>query len=38
VTVTGSARRLRLVKAPSRDFYEVLRSKLKWGETTVRKR
>jgi len=38
VTVTGSARRLRLVKAPARDFYEVLRSKLKWGETTVFKR
>jgi NAD+ kinase len=38
VTVTGSARRLRLVRAPSRDFYEVLRNKLKWGEATVFKR
>jgi NAD+ kinase len=35
VTVTASARRLRLVKAPARDFYEVLRTKLKWGETTT---
>jgi NAD+ kinase len=32
MTVTASARRLRLVKAPARDYYEVLRSKLKWGE------
>ena len=32
VTVTGSSRRLRLVKAPSRDYYEVLRTKLKWGD------
>jgi NAD+ kinase len=33
VTVTGSPRRLRLVKAPGRDYYEVLRTKLKWGDT-----
>jgi NAD+ kinase len=32
VTVTASQRRLRLVKVPGRDYYEVLRSKLKWGE------
>ena len=32
VTVTGSSRRLRLVKAPGRDYYEVLRTKLKWGD------
>ena len=32
VTVTGSSRRLRLVKAASRDYYEVLRTKLKWGD------
>jgi NAD+ kinase len=32
VTVTGSPRRLKLVKAPGRDYYEVLRTKLKWGE------
>ncbi len=37
VTVTASARRLRLVKAPARDYYEVLRSKLKWGEATGKK-
>jgi NAD+ kinase len=32
VAVTGSQRRLRLVKASGRDYYEVLRTKLKWGE------
>jgi NAD+ kinase len=32
VTVTRSPRTLRLVKAPERDYYEVLRTKLKWGE------
>ncbi len=32
VIVTGSPRRLRLVKAPGRDYYQVLRSKLKWGD------
>jgi NAD+ kinase len=32
VLVTGSPRRLRLVKAPGRDYYAVLRTKLKWGE------
>jgi NAD+ kinase len=32
VTVTSSVRRLRLVKVPPRDYYEVLRTKLKWGE------
>jgi NAD+ kinase len=37
VTVTRSPRRLRLVKAPGRDYYEVLRSKLKWGESTTRR-
>ncbi len=29
---TASPRRLELVKAPGRDYYQVLRSKLKWGE------
>jgi NAD+ kinase len=33
VRVTGSPRRLRLVKAFGRDYYEVLRTKLKWGDT-----
>ena len=33
VAVTGSPRRLKLVKPPGRDYYEVLRTKLKWGET-----
>jgi NAD+ kinase len=32
VTVTRSPRALRLVKAQGRDYYEVLRTKLKWGE------
>jgi NAD+ kinase len=32
VVVTGSPRRLKLVKAPQRDYYEVLRTKLKWGD------
>jgi NAD+ kinase len=36
VTVTRSPRTLRLVKPPDRDYYEVLRSKLKWGESTTR--
>src|SRR5687767_1275112 len=35
VTVTRSPRSLRLVKSPTRDYYEVLRTKLKWGEATV---
>jgi NAD+ kinase len=33
VVVTRSPRTIRLVKAPSRDFYEVLRTKLKWGDS-----
>ena len=33
VLVTGSPRRLKLVKASGRDYYAVLRTKLKWGET-----
>ncbi|HET9315732.1 MAG TPA: NAD(+)/NADH kinase, partial [Vicinamibacteria bacterium] len=32
VIVTRSERILRLVKAPGRDYFEVLRTKLKWGE------
>lgn len=32
VVVSGSPRRLKLVKARGRDYYEVLRTKLKWGE------
>jgi NAD+ kinase len=36
VTVTGSARRLKLVKAASRDYYAVLRTKLKWGDAGAR--
>jgi NAD+ kinase len=38
VTVTRSPRSLRLVKAPDRDYFEVLRTKLKWGESTARRR
>ncbi len=36
VRVTGGPRRLRLVKAPGRDYYQVLRSKLKWGDAGER--
>ncbi len=32
VAVTGSPRRLKLVKAPGRDYFAVLRTKLKWGD------
>jgi NAD+ kinase len=32
VLITRSPRAVRLVKAPGRDYYEVLRTKLKWGE------
>jgi NAD+ kinase len=35
VEVTGSSRRLQLVKAPGRDYYQVLRSKLKWGDASA---
>ena len=38
VSVTRSPRSLRLVKAPDRDYFEVLRTKLKWGESTARRR
>lgn len=38
VSVTGSPRRLKLVKAPGRNYYEVLRAKLKWGDTAVEPR
>ncbi len=37
VVVTRSPRSLRLVKARGRDYYEVLRTKLKWGEGTTRR-
>ena len=36
VTVTRSPRTIRLVKA-QRDYFEVLRTKLKWGESTPKK-
>ncbi len=38
VVVTRSPRSLRLVRAPKRDFFAVLRTKLKWGESTTRRR
>jgi NAD+ kinase len=38
VKVTRSPRTLRLVTAEGRDYFQVLRSKLKWGESTVRER
>lgn len=37
LTVTRSSRVLRLVRAPTRDYFEVLRTKLKWGEPTARR-
>jgi NAD+ kinase len=37
VTVTRSPKTIRLVKA-QRDYFEVLRAKLKWGESTTRRR
>jgi NAD+ kinase len=37
VTITRSPRTLRLVKATGRDHYEVLRTKLKWGESSTRR-
>jgi NAD+ kinase len=37
VTVTRSRRRLELVKAAGRDYYEVLRTKLKWGDVSGRR-
>jgi NAD+ kinase len=36
VTVTGSPSRLKLVTAPGRDHFEVLRTKLKWGDSSGR--
>jgi NAD+ kinase len=36
VSVTRSQRTLSLVKAPGRDYFGVLRTKLKWGESTRR--
>jgi NAD+ kinase len=36
VLVTRSPRTVRLVKAPDRDYYEVLRTKLKWGDSSRR--
>jgi len=38
VMVTGSPLRLKLVKAPGRDYFEVLRTKLRWGEASARLR
>jgi NAD+ kinase len=38
VQVTRSPRMLRLVTAAGRDYFAVLRAKLKWGESTVRER
>ena len=35
VRIARSSRKIRLVKAPGRDYYGVLRTKLKWGESAV---
>jgi NAD+ kinase len=37
VIVTRSPRTLRLARAPKREYYEVLRTKLRWGETGKRR-
>ncbi len=37
VVVTRSPRTLRLVKAATRDYFEVLRTKLKWGQPATRR-
>ncbi len=37
VTITRSPRRLRLAVSPARDFYDVLRTKLRWGEASARR-
>ena len=37
VVVTRSPRALRLVQSPRRDYFEVLRTKLKWGDSAVRR-
>lgn len=36
VTITRSPRRLRLALSPERDYYDVLRTKLRWGEARAR--
>ena len=38
VTITRSPRRLRLALSPARDYYDVLRTKLRWGEARARQR
>jgi NAD+ kinase len=38
VTVTGSPARLKLVTASGRDYFGVLRTKLKWGDSSVNDR
>lgn len=38
VSVTRSPLLLRLLRAQTRDYYDVLRTKLKWGEQAVRRR
>ncbi len=37
IAVTRSPRSLRLVRAPGRDHFEVLRTKLRWGESGARR-
>jgi NAD+ kinase len=38
VVVTRSGRELRLVRPAGRDYFEVLRTKLKWGDSSPRRR
>ncbi len=36
IKVSKSENKLRLIKSPSQDYFEILRTKLKWGESSYR--
>jgi NAD+ kinase len=38
VLITRSPRRLRLALSPTRDYYDILRTKLRWGESSALRR
>ena len=37
VTISKSEKKLKLIKSPDQDYYDILRTKLKWGEPTSNK-